>query len=126
MSLCFREYYVHQYSILPVLDNFQYTADYAWQTDMKTVQDANKKMLHQEIATDVAFMVGRRPNQELIRAHKYILISRSPVFCAMFQGDMKEAHSEEAIEVPDGKPVAFRELLRQVHDEVAGEVNSKI
>ncbi len=94
---------------------------------MQTVQEANKQMLCQGIATDVAFMVEEQPEpQELIRAHKYILMSRSPVFCAMFQGDTKEAHSKEPIEVPDGEPDAFRQLLRQVHDEGAREVYSTI
>ncbi len=68
-------------------------------------------MLKEEIATDVAFLVGELPNQ-VILAHKYILMSRSPVFFGMLTGDMLEAHSGEPIEVPDGTPDAFSALLR--------------
>ncbi len=69
-------------------------------------------MLAEEIAMDVAFLVGELPDQKLIRAHKYILITRSSVFYAMFQGGMRETHSGKPIEVPDGTPGAFGALLK--------------
>ncbi len=85
--------------------------DFGWQTST-SVLEANTKMLNEEIATDVAFLVGEVPNQKVIRAHKYILMSRSPVFFGMLAGDMLESHSAEPVEVPDGRPDAFSALLR--------------
>ena len=43
------------------------------------------------------------------KAHKYMLVSRSPVFYAMFCGEMTE---QGDIRVEDAKPEAFKELLR--------------
>ncbi len=69
-------------------------------------------MLKQEICTDVEFLVGELPDRQLFRAHRYVLTSRSPVFFAMLTGTMQEAQGGGPIEVPDGTPSAFGELLR--------------
>ncbi len=79
---------------------------------MKSVQDANRQMLKQELCTDVEFLVGELPDRKLFRAHRYVLVSRSPVFFAMLAGSMQEAQSGGPIEVPDATPGAFGELLR--------------
>ncbi len=79
---------------------------------MTSVQEANRQMLKQEICTDVEFLVGELPDRKLFRAHRYVLMSRSPVFFAMLTGSMQEAQSVGPIEVPDGTPSAFGEFLR--------------
>ena len=43
-------------------------------------------------------------------AHKYMLITRSPVFCAMFTGPAKDENSE--IKIEDVDKDAFTEMLR--------------
>ena len=77
-----------------------------------SIVDANHQMLSLEIATDVGFLVGEVPDQKLIRAHKYVLVSRSPVFFAMLCGAMRERDMETPIRIPDATPDAFNALLR--------------
>ena len=45
-----------------------------------------------------------------ISAHKFMLVSRSPVFCAMFTGPAKDENSE--IKIEDVDKEAFTEMLR--------------
>jgi hypothetical protein len=78
-----------------------------WQIE-KTGSVCNIYMLENEIACDVTFLCGDRKTE--IRAHKYILISRSPVFQAMFCGPLAE--SRETIEIPDVDADIFRQMLQ--------------
>ncbi|KAK2192994.1 hypothetical protein NP493_19g13007 [Ridgeia piscesae] len=77
-------------------------------------------MLQCRIACDVTFSVG--PTQDTVEdiaAHKYMLVSRSPVFFAMFCGPMSETTSSGTIRVPDVEPDAFRHMLEYLYsDEV--------
>ncbi len=57
--------------------------------------------------TDVCFLV----NDQEIRAHKLILSSRSPVFAAMFDHDMKEKRSG-IVDIVGISPDTFRTVLR--------------
>ncbi len=86
-------------------------SDFGWQSGM-TLGSANRHMLDNEIATDVTFLVDEAPNQQQIQAHKYILVSRSPVFFAMLCGDLSEAYTNEPIKIPDATPNAFKALLK--------------
>ena len=47
-----------------------------------------------------------------ILAHKYTLISRSPVFCAMFTGPATDENTE--IKIEDVDKTSFHEMLRLV------------
>jgi hypothetical protein len=78
-----------------------------WQIG-KGVISSNRHMLENEIACDVTFVVG--PNKDRVRAHKYVLISRSPVFYAMFCGPLAESGGDIVIPDVDSRP--FRTLLR--------------
>ena len=73
-------------------------------------------MLRCHIACDVTFSVGQTEDSAVeISAHKYMLMSRSPVFFAMFRGQMSEAASDNGtIRVPDVEPDAFRHMLELV------------
>ena len=44
-----------------------------------------------------------------IKAHSFILVSRSPVFEAMFYGSLTEA--KDCVEIPDISPEAFKNML---------------
>ncbi len=85
-----------------------------WQIG-KTVLECNEYMLENEIECDVKFMF--EPS-EMIRkcmgghlsAHKYVLISRSPVFYAMLAGPARDESGRVAIE--DIDMASFTELLR--------------
>src|SRR5882672_5652138 len=59
---------------------------------------------------DVEFIVGDK--KELIPAHKFELASGSPVFNAMFNGDLAE---DGKIVVPDIEPNVFRVILEYLY-----------
>ncbi|PVD19329.1 hypothetical protein C0Q70_19816 [Pomacea canaliculata] len=67
--------------------------------------ECNRQMLEQQFACDVHFVVGEERERQ--GAHRYMLVSRSPVFAAMFHGSWHEP-SDKDIEVPDVEPAAFR------------------
>ncbi|XP_062578705.1 BTB/POZ domain-containing protein 6-like [Saccostrea cucullata] len=77
-----------------------------WRSGL-SVAECNRYMLKNEIHSDVTFLVGKE--EKLVRAHKYVLASRSPVLDAMFYGDLAEA---KKIKIPDIEPPSFDVLLR--------------
>ena len=78
-----------------------------WQAG-KNVLECNKNMLNNHLYCDVKFKVGKAGN--LMRAHKYVLASRSSVFAAMFYGCFQE--TRDVIIVPDIETDVFDILLR--------------
>ncbi|KAL5006619.1 hypothetical protein ScPMuIL_015425 [Solemya velum] len=92
-----------------------------WQAD-KTLLECAQYMLEQEVACDVKVLVGKT-KMEKIGAHKFILISRSPVFAAMFCGPLTE--TQEAITIPDIETGVFKTLLRYMYcDEVSLDIGN--
>ncbi|KAL5016964.1 hypothetical protein ScPMuIL_006553 [Solemya velum] len=87
-------------------------AESDWQTG-KTLSECTQFMLEHEIACDVTFLLGETKQEVL--AHKFMLISRSPVFSAMFCGPMAE--TQEQIIVPDIEPEVFKLLLRYMYSD---------
>ncbi|KAL5016781.1 hypothetical protein ScPMuIL_006370 [Solemya velum] len=81
-----------------------------WQTG-KSLMECTEFMLENEIACDVTFLTGEAKDE--VRAHKFILISRSPVFSAMFCGAMAE--TEESIPIPHIHADTFRTMLRYMY-----------
>ncbi len=77
-----------------------------WQTG-KTVTECNLHMLTTEDCSDVTFRVG--PEKHVVRAHRYVLASRSCVFNAMLYGPLAE---KEEIIIPDIESQVFKEFLR--------------
>ena len=97
-----------------------------WQMDHK---ERCKLMLNNEILSDVKFVVqaSQNPVQNgesdskrskiVIPAHKFLLSICSPVFFAMFCGEMAE--TKEHIDLPDCEYEGMFELLRYIYtDEV--------
>ncbi|KAL5006992.1 hypothetical protein ScPMuIL_015798 [Solemya velum] len=81
-----------------------------WQ-DGKCSAECSRYMLEQQIGCDVTFLVGGKRQE--VRAHKFILISRSPVFEARFCGPLAE--TQAAIPIPDIEPETFQLLLRYMY-----------
>ena len=86
-----------------------------WQIG-KSVAECNEYMLENAIGTDVCFDVGPpgEPSVEVL-AHKYVLVSRSPVFEAMFSGRFTEHSSvvnSQKIRIIDFEADVFWETLR--------------
>ncbi|KAL5012548.1 hypothetical protein ScPMuIL_011099 [Solemya velum] len=93
-------------------------AESDWQTG-KTLSECTQFMLEHEIACDVTFLLGETKQE--VRAHKFILISRSPVFSAMFCGPMAE--TQEQITIPDIAPEVFKIVLRYMYSDQLSLLN---
>ncbi|XP_048245930.1 BTB/POZ domain-containing protein 6-like isoform X2 [Haliotis rufescens] len=84
-----------------------------WQSG-KTFPETNLHMLDSLLLTDVTFLVGDQ--RETIEAHKFILVSRSCVFHAMFCGSIPEMGQ---VLIPDIQTDNFKTFLRYLYtDEV--------
>ena len=70
----------------------------------------NLVMLENEIATDVQFSFPSSLVIEKIKAHKFILMSRSSVFFTMFSSGMQDANRD--VIIMDVMPSMFRTFLR--------------
>ncbi|CAG2201969.1 BTBD1_2 [Mytilus edulis] len=86
---------------------------YDWQAT-KCIAECNKHMLANQIACDVGFLVG--DEQELVMAHKYVMISRSCVFYAMLHGLMAE-NADEYISIPDIDKETFKQMLEFIYSD---------
>src|SRR6218665_2959529 len=84
-----------------------------WQSE-RTLSECMRYMFYNEISTYVIFEVGLPEGATVnIRAHKFMLISRSAVFEAMFSSGMTECRSEPhaTIRVEDIEANIFKDLL---------------
>jgi len=77
-----------------------------WRDD-KGLVECMIHMLTEEVMCDVTFRVGS--DKTTIKAHKYMLASRSPVFYTMFEGSLPETGE---INVPDIDKNIFQIILR--------------
>ncbi|VDI43595.1 BTB/POZ domain-containing protein 1/2 [Mytilus galloprovincialis] len=83
-----------------------------WQ-DGKSLSECMTYMLEKEIMCDVTFRVGT--DHSIIKAHKYMLASRSPVFYTMFEGSCPE---KGEIIVTDINSATFKVLLKYIYSDV--------
>ena len=85
----------------------------AWQEN-KTLSERNIYMLENEIACDVSFEISSQEGSTtIVRAHRALLVTASPVFEKMFCGGMIEARSDCGnIKIPDIDAKTFKEMLR--------------
>eukprot|EP00105_Crassostrea_gigas_P012703 XP_011428779.1 PREDICTED: BTB/POZ domain-containing protein 6-like [Crassostrea gigas] len=83
-----------------------------WQAG-KNVLGCNEYMFINQIYCDVTFKVGTAGKE--VKAHKYVLASRSSVFAAMLYGSLSEAN--EVIAVPDIEAETFNILLKFLYFE---------
>ena len=93
-----------------------------WQTTRPTIRERAKFMFNNDRLSDVKFVVqksnGESESNQVIPAHKFLLSIGSPVFEAMFYGDLAE--TRDSIELPDCDYESLLELFRYVYSE---EVN---
>ena len=66
-------------------------------------------MLYHEINCDVTFLLGQK--KVPVKAHKYVLISRSSVFQSIFCGSFSGAKDSDVIPVSDIEVDTFKSLL---------------
>ena len=92
-----------------------------WQTKCLTISERTRFIFNNELLSDVKFIVpasnSESESQKIIPAHKFVLAIGSPVFYAMFFGEMAE--TKNSIELPDCEYESLLELFRYLYtDEV--------
>ncbi|KAL9980020.1 hypothetical protein ACROYT_G008551 [Oculina patagonica] len=92
-----------------------------WQTTRPTIKERSKYMFNNDLFSDVKFVVPKAINEseskQVIPAHKFVLSISSPVFEAMFYGELAE--TGDSIELPDCEYESLLELFRYMYsDEV--------
>ena len=85
-----------------------------WQTKLPTLVERTAFIFNNEILSDVKFVVpmsiGESESKKVIPAHKFVLAISSPVFFAMFYGQMAE--TKDSIELTDCEYESLLELFR--------------
>ena len=84
-------------------------SDQDWQLTKKTVLERNCHMFNNPLMSDIKFICGES-KRKYFYAHKYVLATSSPVFYAMFYGDLAEKNS--VIHLGDADEESFEEFLR--------------
>jgi len=93
-----------------------------WQTTKPTIRERSKFMFNNNLFSDVKFVVqmatqGESESKQAIPAHKFVLSISSPVFEAMFYGELAE--TKDCIELPDCEYESLFEFFRYMYsDEV--------
>ena len=92
-----------------------------WQTKRSTIVERTTFIFNNELLSDVKFVVqvsiGESESKKVIPAHKFVLAISSPVFIAMFYGQMAE--TTDSVELPDCDYESLLELFRYFYsDEV--------
>ena len=93
-----------------------------WQTTRPAIRERSKFMFNNDLFSDVKFVVqtaaqGESESKQVIPAHKFVLSISSPVFEAMFYGELAE--TTDSLELPDCEYDSLLELFRYMYsDEV--------
>ena len=92
-----------------------------WQTKLSSIAERTKFIFNNELLSDVKFVVASSTDEgeskKVIPAHKFVIALSSPVFFAMFYGQM--ADTKESIELSDCEYESLLELFRFLYsDEV--------
>ena len=93
--------------------------DYWGMTTRRTIRERCKFMFNNELLSDVKFVVRQSGSESMkkIPAHKFLLAISSPVFFAMFYGELAE--TKDSIDISDCEYKSLLELFRFIYsDEV--------
>ena len=90
-----------------------------WQTKCSAIAERTTFIFNTELLSDVKFLVptstGERNSKKVIPAHKFVLAISSPVFYAMFYGQMAE--TKTSIEMPDCNYQSLLEMFRYLYSD---------
>ena len=107
------------------------TFDDNWQTKRPNISERTKFTFNNELLSDVKFVAPAsnsesesRKSQKSIPAHKFVLAISSPVFYAMFYGEMAETAS--TIELPDCDYESLLELFRYLYSDEVNLTGSNV
>ena len=102
-----------------------------WQTKRHTISERTNFIFNNELLSDVKFVAPAsnsesesRKSQKSIPAHKFVLAISSPVFYAMFYGEMAETAS--TIELPDCDYESLLELFRYLYSDKVNLTGSNV
>ena len=103
-----------------------------WQTKRPTISERTKFIFNNELLSDVKFVAPASnsksesgiKSQKSIPAHKFVLAISSPVFYAMFYGEMAETAS--TIELPDCDYESLLELFRYLYSDEVNLTGSNV
>ena len=99
-----------------------------WQTKRSTIVERATFIFNNELLSDVKFVVpmstGESESKKVIPAHKFVLAISSPVFYAMFYGQMAE--TTDSIELPDCDYESLLELFRFMYTDEANLNGSNV
>ena len=94
-------------------------AEEDWQTMCSAVAERTTFIFNNEFMSDVKFVVlasiGESESKKVIPAHKFVLAISSPVFYAMFYGQMAE--TTDSIELPDCEYESLLEMFRYLYSD---------
>ena len=101
-------------------------ADDHWQTKCLTISERTTFIFNNELLSDVKFIVpvSNSESRKMIPAHKFVLAIGSPVFYAMFFGEMAE--TKNSIELPDCEYESLLELFRYLYTDVVNLTGSNV
>ena len=90
-----------------------------WQTKLPTLVDRTTSIFNSKLLSDVKFIVpvstAESESKKVIPAHKFVLAISSPVFFAMFYGQMAE--TKDSIDLPDCEYESLLELFRFLYSD---------
>ena len=99
-----------------------------WQTVRPTIRERTKFMLNNDLFSDVKFVVRKSDceseSKQVTPAHKFVLSIGSPVFEAMFYGELAE--TRDSIELPDCEFESLLELFRYMYSDEANLSGSNV
>ena len=103
-------------------------AEENWQTKLSTIAEKTAFIFNKELLSDVKFVVpmstDERESKKVIPAHKFVLAINSPVFFAMFYGQMAE--TKDSIELPDCEYESLLELFRFMYSDIVNLSGSNV
>ena len=92
-----------------------------WQlASRSTIGERCKSIFNQEFFSDVKFVVRQSKGgskRKSIPAHKFVLAISSPVFYAMFYGELAE--TKDSVEIPDCEYKSLLEMFRFIYSDEA-------
>ena len=103
-------------------------AEENWQMKRSTIVERTTFIFNDELLSDVKFVVpvstGESESKKVIPAHKFVLAISSPVFYAMFYGQMTE--TTDSIELPDCGYESLLEFFRFMYTDEANLSGSNV
>ena len=102
--------------------------DENWQTTRPTIRERAKFVFNNDRLSDIKFVVrkmdGESESKQVIPAHKFVLSISSPVFEAMFYGELAE--TKDFIELPDCEYESLLEFFRFMYSDEANLSGSNV